>query len=547
MKLYKIIIVDDEQEARTAIKNTVYWEKAGFTIIGDAENGQDALEKLEILEPDVLMTDIRMPYIDGLELAKRAKKLYPSLKIIICSGYNDFEYAKEAIRLGVSEYVLKPVNREDLTNILLKVKEKLDDEISKSRDLDILRNNYKASIPILREQFLNNLILGKTVKDEIEDKVKRYGIDLMPSKTWVVSVVDIEEGGSETSSIDKELIPVSVQKFIYDKLSKKYKCCVFTSASDTKLVIITGIDSENHSGSEESIKEDELVDTLRNICKENRKVLGVSITIAVGSTCTELYSITYSYADALNALGYKNVIGTGDILYFHDVEPVNLGFLKFSEKDESDLTYAIKFGTKEGVYYVIDMVLDKMKSAKVHTSQYHTYMLSAANCIVQLMQQYEISFEDISTEPGSEYVDILEIIKNMEEFILWFQDICIKIHGYMRERRENTTKRVIEEAKRYIQENFTNPDLSLEMICKHLHMSTAYFSTIFKKEVKQSYIAYLTDLRLGLAMELLKNTDKKTYVIANEVGYPEQNYFSYVFKRKFGMTPTKFRAADKKF
>ncbi len=203
--------------------------------------------------------------------------------------------------------------------------------------------------------------------------------------------------------------------------------------------------------------------------------------------------------------------------------------------------------SSEGVYYVIDMVLDKMKSAKVHTSQYHTYMLSAANCIVQLMQQYEISFEDISTEPGSEYVDILEIIKNMEEFILWFQDICIKIHGYMRERRENTTKRVIEEAKRYIQENFTNPDLSLEMICKHLHMSTAYFSTIFKKEVKQSYIAYLTDLRLGLAMELLKNTDKKTYVIANEVGYPEQNYFSYVFKRKFGMTPTKFRAADKKF
>ena len=100
--------------------------------------------------------------------------------------------------------MLKPVNREDLTNILLKVKEKLDDEISKSRDLDILRNNYKASIPILREQFLNNLILGKTVKDEIEDKVKRYGIDLMPSKAWVISVVDIEEGGSETSSIDKE-------------------------------------------------------------------------------------------------------------------------------------------------------------------------------------------------------------------------------------------------------------------------------------------------------------------------------------------------------
>ena len=116
----------------------------------------------------------------------------------------------------------------------------------------------------------------------------------------------------------------------------------------------------------------------------------------------------------------------------------------------------------------------------------------------------------------------------------------------MREKRENTTKRVIEEAKRYIQANFTNPDLSLEMICKELHMSTAYFSTIFKKETGQSYIGYLTELRLKLAMDLLKNTDKKTYVIAGEVGYPEQNYFSYVFKRKFGMSPTKFRSGDKK-
>ena len=147
MDLYKIMIVDDESEIRNAIKNTVDWEKAGFVVVDDAENGQDALEKLESKEPDV-------------ELAKEARKLYPSLKIIICSGYNDFEYAKEAIKLGVSEYVLKPVSSEDILEILLKVKTRLDDERSKSRDIDILRNNYKASIPILRGQTLRLRLHG---------------------------------------------------------------------------------------------------------------------------------------------------------------------------------------------------------------------------------------------------------------------------------------------------------------------------------------------------------------------------------------------------
>ena len=277
MDLYKIMIVDDESEIRNAIKNTVDWEKAGFVVVDDAENGQDALEKLESKEPDVIMTDIRMPYMDGLELAKEARKLYPSLKIIICSGYNDFEYAKEAIKLGVSEYVLKPISSEDILEILLKVKTRLDDERSKSRDIDILRNNYKASIPILRGQFLNNLIAGKALRDEIDEKVKKYSIDLTPAAAWVVSVIDIED--TEKSYMDKELIPVSVQKFIEDRLCEDYKYCIFTSSQDARLVMIAGL-NEKHM-------EDEFVDTLRNICKGSNKVLGVSITIAVGSTCSD--------------------------------------------------------------------------------------------------------------------------------------------------------------------------------------------------------------------------------------------------------------------
>ena len=142
MNLYSIILVDDEEEVRKSIIKQIDWESAGFKVVGDAENGEDALEKIEVLEPDVVLTDIRMPYMDGLTLAERVRQKYPSMKIVIFSGYDDFEYAKQAIKLNVTEYILKPVNVEELTAILQKIKANLDQEIEQKRNVNLLRENY---------------------------------------------------------------------------------------------------------------------------------------------------------------------------------------------------------------------------------------------------------------------------------------------------------------------------------------------------------------------------------------------------------------------
>ena len=148
MSLYGIMLVDDEEEARKAIIRKMDWERLGFYVAGDAENGQDALEKVELLEPDVVMTDIRMPYMDGLTLAARIREKYPSTKILIFSGYDDFEYAKQAIKLGVTEYILKPVSGQELAKILDKVRVSLDQEIAQRRDMDTLRESYLGSLPM---------------------------------------------------------------------------------------------------------------------------------------------------------------------------------------------------------------------------------------------------------------------------------------------------------------------------------------------------------------------------------------------------------------
>lgn len=148
MGLYRILLVDDEEEVRKGIIRKMEWERLGFEMAGDAENGEEALEKVEQLQPDVVLTDIRMPYMDGLTLAKRIRQKYPSIRILIFSGYDDFEYAQQAIKLNVTEYILKPVNMEELSEILARVKENLDEEIEQRRNINLLRESYLGSLPM---------------------------------------------------------------------------------------------------------------------------------------------------------------------------------------------------------------------------------------------------------------------------------------------------------------------------------------------------------------------------------------------------------------
>ena len=164
---YKILLVDDEAEVRTSIIRKIDWSAVGFQVVGDAENGVDALEKIEQLEPDVVLTDIRMPYMDGLEMAERLREIHPSIKVVLFSGFDDFEYAQKAIKLNIIEYILKPVNAEEMMEILLRIKGTLDEEIQRLRDLTNLQESFRKNLPILREKFLSNLVKGNAGKEDI--------------------------------------------------------------------------------------------------------------------------------------------------------------------------------------------------------------------------------------------------------------------------------------------------------------------------------------------------------------------------------------------
>ena len=536
MELYKIMLVDDEEEVRTSIIKQVDWEKLGFRVVSDAENGEDALEKIDIYEPDVIMTDIRMPYMDGLSLIEKVHSKYPTVKFLIFSGFDDFEYAKEAIRLGVSEYILKPINSEELSEIFNKIKKNLDLEIENRRDIARLRENYKTNLPIIKNQFLINLLNSKLSKAEIDLRLKEYEIDLNEALKYQVACVDIEY---EKMPIDpklglqKELVALSVMNLLKDKMEEYYRVSVFNSLVDDRILIIIAIDEKN--------KNIDLIDLLRAICKESIRVLGVSISLGLGDKKNDILELSLSYQESLEAIGYKQIVGIGEAIYIKDVEPHSLGTLYFDEKEDEEFSSSIKFGPIEKINTQIDNILYKLENSKVHFRQKQAYAFSIITVIIRLMQQYEISLVKFNSG-DSGYIDVINKLQNFEEFIVWLRDICIRLYISMQEKRESNSKQVIAEAKMYIMENYDKEELSVDTVCKKLHLSTAYFSTLFKKEVGQTCIAYITDFRLKKAVELLNTTDDKTYMIANKVGYAEQNYFSYVFKKKYGVSPSKYRS-----
>ncbi len=533
-RLYRIILVDDEEEVRKSIIKIIDWEKAGFEVIGDAENGEDALELVDQYEPDLVLTDIRMPYMDGLTLAGKIRQTHPSIKVIIFSGYDDFEYAKEAIKLNIVEYILKPVNAEELFNILLKVKARMDEEIERIKNIDELKETFAKNLPILKENFLKNIMHGRIESAQIPVLEKEYGLNIADAEKWTVILVSfkrIENMESEKTGFENEtqLIPISVRKLLAKYLENCCRYEIFNSS--TGLCALLSLNSSNSL--------DEIILVLRDVCREAKNVLSLHLTIGIGQPRNSLSDMPECYEEAHEAVSYDAIAGIG-VIYIHDVEPFSGAAPQLTSDDEHDFTSAIKFGTEKEIQACVNRLIEKMQSAHMRVNEHQAYLISMMDILLQTVRRNELEPESIFGEKF-DYLEILSRLQNDEILRGWLVETCIKINRMINAGRESSTQSMIKSAKKYIENNYMDPDISLETICAQLHISSAYFSTIFKKETGESYSSYLTHVRLEKAADLLGTTDDKTYLIARQVGYEEPNYFGYVFKKQYGMTPSKFR------
>lgn len=532
MDRYRIMIVDDESDKREGIVSQIDWDALGYEVVAQAEHGNDALEKIEGRELDVVLTDIMMPFMDGLEMCSRLLKNYPALKIIIITGFNEFSYAKEAIRLNAVEYVLKPVNVEELTGILRKVHASIDENVAQKRDIEALQRSYDETLPLQRERFLSELLWGIVPEDDIPAQLASYELGIRDKTSYAVAVFEVRHSKRESPLVEWPLVPMSMRQIIFEQLDGK---CAFEIVTGSAFIIaITAWDRENPI--------EDLLRVANEVCSECARVLELEVTAGVGRSRSAVDQIHGAFIEAKSALEYKAVVGGGSAIYIQDMEQERSDWPSFDKNSEQMLLSAIRFGSPEQLERIIDDILGR--ASECGEIEQQGYLLSVVNALYGIIQAHDLQNDPSVTEKLRGLMSLPAGWSAGAEMRGVLYELCQSISRRISARRATAARKLAEAAKQFIDEHYQDADLSVDRLCDFLHVSQSYFSTVFRQETGSSYVQYLTEVRMTHAVRLLQETDDKTYIIARKVGYEDPNYFSHVFKKRFGTSPVKYRSGS---
>ncbi|MCM1181455.1 MAG: response regulator, partial [Clostridium sp.] len=298
MERYKLLLVDDEEEVIQVIMKKINWEKIGFVVVGYANNGIKAFEMVEEFQPDVVMTDIKMPFMDGMELSSRIRTEFPSVKILFFTGFDEFEYARGAIHLEAEEYILKPVNAVELTNVFIRLKEKLDQEIDEKRNVEILSQYYMESLPLLQANFYISLIEERVYEDEIPKYLAGYQLSFQGP--LFCCLVIHTSSGEIPQDMNFLLLSTSVRKQAEKRLAEKWQAKCFSYLGNT--ILISQLKNESEVP--------ELTDDCDRFCKYVKCIIGAVVTVGIGRVCGNIVELSQSYNSAREAVSYRVIYGS---------------------------------------------------------------------------------------------------------------------------------------------------------------------------------------------------------------------------------------------
>lgn len=528
MDNYKVVLVDDEVEVIDAIEQRIHWDILGFEVVGSATNGVKALELVEKQQPDVVITDIKMPYMDGLELARRLNKEYQNIHIIIFTGFDEFEYAKEAVHLEVEEYMLKPINALELTECMKRLKKTLDKEREERLNVTKLENYLKDSLPVLQTNLFVSLIEGRVNEEYCEKFLNAYQIDIK-GPYYCCAIFHTSEH-HVPDGMNPLLLAMSVEHEIKDRLAPEWKNHMFTYLGNALMII--------------ELETEEMVvaftDAWDRFCKWAYRVMGAVVTAGIGRVCDNLISINSSYDGAREAVSYRVLYGTSRAINIGEIAPKEQEILIQPEDTKMhDLFKAIHLGVPETLEQSVRKEVEKLHNNAQTVSQYNLAIMEMVGAFYRFCANNFIDFNEFCGNVGNPY----ERVPEMDESTLtaWMIDSAKAISEELKNARNSTSRRMVTDAQNLVHDRYMEPNLSLDTVCSALGVSNSYFSSVFKKETGKAFVTYLTDYRMDHAAELILETNEKSYQIAERVGYLDANYFSYVFKKRFGVSPSKYR------
>lgn len=531
MNNYKLLIVDDEEDAIDVMLKRVLWDEIGFTVAGTANNGVKGIECAEAIEPDVIMTDIKMPYMDGIEMAKRLKKEFPSVKLLLLTGFDELEYAKEAIHLEVEEYLTKPLNVSELTDIFKRLKEKLDRENDEKKNTEKLRKYFDESLPLLQANFYVELIEGRLASERLTGYLSEYQIDF--DSAYYCAVVLHTSKTVVPSDIDPFLLAFSVRREAENNFTEKWKAKFFEYLGNT--VMLASLPNAKALS--------DLTDECDSFCKEMKRSLGAVVTAGIGVICSDPADLKQSYEGARDAVSYRVIYGTGRAINIREVAPKGKNAKENSDSASGQalalMGKKILLGSEDDINSAIQEWYDISLSKCSTVREYQMAVMELAGYIYKFATD-----NSLDAEKASGQADLYNYLPQMEKMQLkeWLTGTAHHFKEQLDLARSESTRSFVDKALDYIKEDYSEKNLSVEGMAEKLSVSGSYFQSVFKKETGKTFNNYLTDYRMKEAVRLLTETDDKNYVIAEKTGYSDANYFSYVFKKQFGVSPSVYRS-----
>jgi len=530
--MIKVFLVEDEFIIREGIKKNIDWEKHGYDFCGEAGDGELAFPMIQKMKPDIVITDIKMPFMDGLELSKLIKKELPEIEIIILSGHEEFEYAKEAIRLGVAEYLLKPISGDELIKEVDSVAQKIMEKKKESAIKSQYIREMEENVLFERKEFFQHLVSYSKSMPELLEMGKKLDMDLtaMCYNIVLFKVQSKQQAYSEYSQIlievEQQIRDIDCENVLIFDRNLEGKALLFKADSLESLEAV----------------QDDFLQKMKDILSRYEQI---SYFGGIGEPVNRLSELAASFEKAGRAFAHRYLMKESAIINGRDLDKG-----MYMEKDEFDISNVdtkqidrrkmqgfLKLGELHEVTYFMEEFFKELGANAMKSNMFRQYItMDTYFCVTDFLTELNIAKDEI--EP----LDISSgIFKNEDSAQKYMEQIVRKALQLRENATVNKYDDVVREVMDYIEDNYADEDLSLNLVASHVNFSPNHLSMIFSQQTGNTFIKYLTDFRMNKAKEMLRCTGKRSSVVSMEVGYKDPHYFSYLFKKTQGMTPTQYR------
>lgn len=511
--MYKLIVVEDDRIIRRGICQSTQWDEHGFIVAGEAGDGEVALGFIEKEQPHVVISDINMPFMDGLEMGKRIKEISPKTRIIFLTGFEEFKYAQQAVKLKAFDYLLKPVDSEQLLN---KAKEAAADwEQETKKEMRIIE-----SLPYLQQKFFQELLKEGDQRMDVEKELVKLGVEL-EGPDFAAVLIHFPLGLNDECK--GKMTEISSSLFLRGNYS------VMTIDSNESAILLS---LKGECDRRKAQLAQELFDSFND--------LEQSVTITLGRTYPNLFELGKSLLESRLAMELRHIMGTGRVFSFEDTVSNNEETEDRFKELESELESQIKLGIPAKVSETLNQLnIAIIEKKSVPLTDLKIFALKFSTMLFFEVEKWKK--EEIKSFHSSDvYKDIMKM-ETLSEMIGILNQLILQWCDEMYKKEDRNHFSHVDSAIKYIKDHFHDSTLTLKKVAEFIHVSTPYLSNLFKLEKGFNFGDYLFEIRMKRAMEELREADSKTYEVCEKVGYNNPQYFSICFKKFTGYTPGEYK------